>query len=95
MALGTEGRLDQMAAYFDEQISQEFIQALTKTRSHRTSTRRSCSGKPLSTAAAVPFCRIHLRTSILLQAFEGGALGPMQMTLAELEMRMLHLVLRA
>ncbi|MCB1237018.1 MAG: hypothetical protein KDM91_18260 [Verrucomicrobiae bacterium] len=96
-ALGTEGRLDQMA-YFDEQISQEFIQALTKNLNEVTSNFNET--QLLRTELSRPGGRSSFagytenQYSRFKLSFEGG-FGPMQMTLAELEMRMPHLVLES
>ena len=95
--LSTEGRRDQMA-YWEEQLGKDFIQSLTKNLNEitgnynedqllRTELSRPSSRSPIASATENEYSRFKL-------SFEGG-FGPMQRTLAELEMRMPQLVLES
>lgn len=95
--LSEEGRRDQMA-YWEEQLGKDFIQSLTQNLNEitgdfdenqllRTELSRPSSRSPIASATENEYSRFKL-------SFEGG-FGPMQRTLAELEMRMPQLVLES
>ena len=95
--LSEEGRRDQMA-YWEVQLGKDFIQSLTQNLNEitsdfnedqllRTELSRPSSRSPIAAATENEYSRFKL-------SFEGG-FGPMQRTLAELEMRMPHLVLES
>lgn len=95
--LSAEGRRDQMT-YWEEQLGKDFIQSLTQNLNEitgnfdenqllRTELSRPSSRSPIASATENDYSRFKL-------SFEGG-FGPMQRTLAELEMRMPQLVLES
>ena len=95
--LSAEGRRDQMA-YWEEQLGKDFIQSLTKNLNEitgnfdedqllRTELSRPTARSPIAGTTENEYSRFKL-------SFEGG-FGPMQRTLAELEMRMPQLVLES
>ena len=95
--LSSEGRRDQMA-YWEEQLGKDFIQSLTKNLNEitadydeeqllRTELSRPSNRSPIASATENEYSRFKL-------SFEGG-FGPMQRTMAELEMRMPQLVLES
>lgn len=93
--LKVEGRMDQME-YWDAQLKKEFVQSLTQNLNEigeqftedqliRTELSRPTSRSPLAASTENPHSRFKI-------SFEGG-FGPMQVALAELEMRMPQIVL--
>ena len=93
--LSVEGRSDQME-YWEAELKKEFIQSLTQNLNEitsqfsedqliRTELSRPGTRSPIAGVTDNPHSRFKL-------SFEGG-FGPMQIALAELEMRMPHLVL--
>ncbi len=93
--LTVEGRSEQME-YWDAQLKKEFVQSLSQNLNEitsqfseeqliRTELSRPGSRSPIAARTDNPHSRFKL-------SFEGG-FGPMQIALAELEMRMPHLVL--
>lgn len=95
--LSSEGRRDQMA-YWEEQLGKDFIQSLTQNLNEiteefdenqlvRTELSRPSSRSPIASTTENDYARFKL-------SFDGG-FGPMQKTMAELEMRMPQLVLES
>ena len=93
--LSVEGRSEQME-YWESQLKKEFVQNLTQSLNEitsqfseeqliRTELSRPSTRSPIASRTDNPHSRFKL-------SFEGG-FGPMQVTLAELEMRMPQLVL--
>ncbi|MCB1230047.1 MAG: hypothetical protein KDN19_07270 [Verrucomicrobiae bacterium] len=95
--MSVEGRRDQME-YWESQLKKEFVQSLTQNLNEiteqfseeqliRTELSRPTARSPLAGSTDNPHSRFKL-------SFEGG-FGPMQMALAELELRMPQLVLES